>query len=121
MTPPVRGKPSAMMRAGGRPSSAAASRSTRRALSDGGGGAVDLAERAEPVAQLGGVQLRLLPGGEVPAAVDLVEVDEVGVRLLRPAPRGLVDLVGEDAHGDRDGDVLDGEVGALVPGQPLPV
>ena len=47
-----------------------------------------LAKRAQPRAQLGGVQLRLLPGGEVPAAVDVVEVDEVGVRLLRPAPRG---------------------------------
>src|SRR5436190_9823686 len=80
-----------------------------------------LPKRAEPRAQFGGVQLRLLPGGEVPASVDLVEVDEVGVRLLRPAPRGLVDLVREDAHGDRDGDVLDRDVGALVPGQPLPV
>src|SRR3954447_27022907 len=43
---------------------------------------VELPERAEPVAQLGGVELGLLPGGEVPAAVDLVVVDEVGVRLL---------------------------------------
>src|SRR4051812_43763570 len=49
-------------------------------LSDGPGWSrVDLAERAEPVAQLGGVQLRLLPGGEVPAAVELVVVDEVGI------------------------------------------
>ena len=31
-----------------------------------------LAKRAEPRAQLGGVKLRLLPGGEVAAAVDLV-------------------------------------------------
>src|SRR6266480_2755004 len=44
------------------------------------------AQRSEPVAELGGVQLRLLPGGEVPTAIDLVEVDEVGIRLLRPAP-----------------------------------
>src|SRR5436190_13172107 len=66
-----------------------------------------LPKRAEPRAQLGGVQLRLLPGGEVPAAVDLVEVDEVGVRLLRPASGSPVELVGEDAHGHRDGDVPD--------------
>src|SRR3954451_25252423 len=106
MTPPVRGKPSAT-RAGGRPSSAAASRSTRRALSDGCGGAVDLAERAEPVAQLRGVELGLLPGREVPAAVELVVVDEPGVRLLRPAPGRPVELVGEDANGGRHGDVAD--------------
>jgi hypothetical protein len=62
-----------------------------------------------------------LPGGEVPAAVDLVVVDEVGEGLLGPAARRLVDLVGEDAHGNRDGDVLDGEVAALVLVQPLPV
>ena len=79
----------------------------------------DLPERAEPHAQLGGVQLRLLPGGEVPAAVDLVVVDEVGVRLLRPAPRRLEELVGEDAHGHRDGDVPD--VGEAAVPQVLPV
>src|SRR4051812_2051159 len=64
-----------------------------------------LAKRPEPVAQLGGVQLRLLPGSEVPAPLDLVEMDEVGIRLLRPAPRHLEELVGEDAHGHRDGHV----------------
>ena len=31
-----------------------------------------------------------------------VVVDELGIRLLRPALRRLVDLVGEGAHGDRD-------------------
>jgi len=71
---------------------------------------VHLAERAEPRAQLGGVEIRLLPGGEVPASVDLVEVHEVGVRLLGPASRSRVDLVREDAHGDRDSHVLDGDV-----------
>src|SRR3954452_25134030 len=78
-----------------------------------------LAERLESRAQLGGVQLRLLPGGEVPAPVDLVVVDEVGVCLLRPAPRSLVDLVGEDADGNWDGHVLAGDVAALeLPVQP---
>src|SRR3954469_17285867 len=66
---------------------------------------VALAKRAEPGAQLGGVQLRLLPGGEVPAAVDLVEVHEVGVGLLRPASRRVDNIVGEVAHGNWNGDV----------------
>src|SRR5215218_3600596 len=38
--------------------------------------------------------------------VDLVEVDQVGVGLLGPAPRGLVLLAGKDGHGNRDGDAL---------------
>src|SRR3954468_22929997 len=98
MTPPVQEK-AVRDDAGGR----ADRRQRRRAerlvapLSDGGRwGPVDLPERAEAVAELGGVELGLLPSGEVPAAVDLVVVHEVGVRLLRPAPRGVDDVVGED-------------------------
>src|SRR3954471_18398926 len=69
-------------------------------LSDGmRSGRVGLAKRAEPRAQLGGVQLRLLPGGEVAALVELVVVDQVGVGLLCPTPRHLIELVREDAHG----------------------
>ena len=60
-----------------------------------------LAKRPEPRADLVGEELRLLPGGEVAALVDLVEVDEVGVGLLRPAPRRLILLAGKDAHGNR--------------------
>src|SRR5438445_3327909 len=56
---------------------------------------------------LGREELRLLPGGEVVAPVDLVEVDEVGVRPLGPAPRRLIHLAGKDAHGSRNGDALD--------------
>ena len=33
---------------------------------------------------------------------DLVVVDELGIRPLRPTPRSRVDLVGEDAYRDRD-------------------
>src|SRR5262249_10667921 len=40
------------------------------------------------------------------ALVDLVEVDELRVRLLRPAPRCLVELSREYAHRSRDGDAL---------------
>ena len=49
------------------------------------------------------------------APVELVVVDEVaGIRALGPAPRGLVELVGEDADGKRDGDVLGVEEVRLV-------
>ena len=58
---------------------------------------------------LEGEQLRLLPGREVVALVDLVEVDEVGVGLLGPTPRRLVELSREDAHGSRNLDALDVE------------
>ena len=43
------------------------------------------------------------------APVDLVEVDEVGVGLLGPAPRRLVELSREDAHRCRNRDALDVE------------
>jgi thiol-disulfide isomerase/thioredoxin len=55
----------------------------------------------------------------VPALVDLVVVHEVGVRLLRPAPRRLEELVGEDAHGHRDGDVPDGGATEWLNSEPL--
>jgi hypothetical protein len=50
----------------------------------------------------------------VVAFVDLVEVDEVGVGLLGPGPRGLVELVRENADGGRDGDALEVEEAELV-------
>src|SRR6202011_1962810 len=44
-----------------------------------------------------------------------VVVDEVvGISALCPAPRGLVELVGKDADGERDGDVLGVEEVRLV-------
>jgi hypothetical protein len=44
-------------------------------------------------------------------------VDEVGIRLFRPAPRSLVELVGEHTHRDRDiSDALDAEERELVLG-----
>src|SRR5262249_39235839 len=51
---------------------------------------------------------------KVAALVHRVEVDEVGVRLLGPAPRRLVLLAGKDGHGDGDGDALGIEEAALV-------
>jgi hypothetical protein len=57
-----------------------------------------LAQWAEAGANLFRKELRLFPGREVAASVELVVMDEVvGIRPLRPAPRRLVQLVGKDA------------------------
>src|SRR5918996_753274 len=63
-----------------------------------------VAQGAERGPHLGGEELRLLPGGEVAAPVDLVEVGEAGVDRLDPAARGSEDLAGErrEADGNRD-------------------
>ena len=73
-----------------------------------------LAERSERRPELCGEELRLLPGREVAALVELVVVDELGIRPLRPTPRGLILLARKDAHGHRDGDALGVEKAALV-------
>ena len=67
-----------------------------------------------PRAELLGEELRLFPGGEVAALVDFVEVDEVGVGLLRPAARRLILLAGKDGRGNRDGHALRVEEATLV-------
>src|SRR6185312_17037134 len=45
--------------------------------------------------------LRLLPCGEVAAFGEPVVVNQVGIGFFCPAARRRIDLVGEDAHGDR--------------------
>jgi hypothetical protein len=52
----------------------------------------------------GGEELGFFPGGEVAAAVGLVEVAEGGIAALDPAAGGLEDLVGEGGEADRDRD-----------------
>src|ERR1700733_13872009 len=59
------------------------------------------AQRAERRPDLGREQFGLLPGGEVTALVDLVEVIEARVRLLGPGARGPEDLAGERGEADR--------------------
>ena len=56
----------------------------------------------------------LLPGRKVPAFVDLVVVDELGIRPLCPTPRGFILLARKDAHGNRNRDALGVEEAALV-------
>src|SRR5262249_37398065 len=62
----------------------------------------------------GAEQLRLLPGSEVAAPVDFVEINEVRVGLLRPAARRLILLAGKDGHGNWDRDPLRVEEAARV-------
>src|SRR5262245_30468900 len=69
-------------------------------------------ERPEGRSHLFGEQLRLFPGGEVATLVDLVEVDQIGVDLLRPAARRLEDLAREHREGHRER-----EFGRLLPGR----
>jgi hypothetical protein len=55
-------------------------------------------------AQLRSKEFRLLPGCEVPALVDLMEVDQVPIGAPRPCFRGSIDLLRKyrDGHGERD-------------------
>jgi hypothetical protein len=73
-----------------------------------------LAEGPEAGAKLFGKELRLFPRGEVAALLNLVVVDEVGIGTLRPTSGGLVEFVGEHAHGNWNGDALRTEKGELV-------
>jgi hypothetical protein len=65
---------------------------------------VSLAQRAECSPHLGGEEHRLLPGGEVAAPVDLVEVGEAGLDNLDPGARGSPDFAGESREADRNRD-----------------
>src|SRR3954451_15580551 len=83
------------------------------------------AQGAERGPYLAGEELRLLPGGEVAAPVDLVEVREVvGVDRLGPAARGSEDLARECREADRDPDLgrsLTGCLGCGLSPSRLPV
>src|SRR5262245_20185521 len=76
-------------------------------------------KRFEARANLFAEELRLLKRGEVPALREAVVVDQLRIRTFGPAPRSLIELVGEDAHGRRDGDALGGEIAALAPEFPV--
>src|SRR5215212_10161492 len=68
------------------------------------------AQGPETRAQFFREDLRLLPGGEMTTLCDAVEGNEIGIRLLGPAPRCRIEFVREDAHGNRDGDTFDVEI-----------
>src|SRR5499425_3646534 len=72
------------------------------------------AQGPEARANLFREDLGLFPGREMAALVDLVVMDELGIRLLRPTARQRIELVRENAHGNRDRHPPDAE-------EPLPV
>src|SRR5256886_14638872 len=61
-----------------------------------------LTQRLEGGAQLLTEDLRLFPGGEVAAYVNLVPVDEIPEAALAPASRRRVDLGRKHGNGDRE-------------------
>ena len=52
----------------------------------------------------------LFPGRKVAALFEFVEMDQFGVRPLRPASGSGIEFVREDAHGYRDGDAFGIEI-----------
>src|SRR3954447_4141776 len=83
-----------------------------------------LTQRAERRPHLGREELGLLPGGEVPAPVGLVEVGEAGEHHLDPAARSREDLAGEVREADRNRDrrrSLAGRTGCGLGPSELPV
>ena len=56
----------------------------------------------------------LLPCREVATFVELVVINEIGIGPLGPAPRSLICLAGEDAHGHRNRDALSVPKATLV-------
>src|SRR5918992_1967389 len=73
-----------------------------------------LPQRLEARAQLLYEQVRLFPRCKVPAFLELVVMDELGIRPLCPTAWRCIDLIGENAHGYRDGYVLEVEKWQLV-------
>src|SRR5262245_40369701 len=63
-----------------------------------------VAQRSERGPELGREELRLLPRCEVPALVDLVEVDQVAIGPPGPGLRGSIDVLRKyrDGHRQRD-------------------
>ncbi len=46
----------------------------------------------------------------MPALVELVVMDELRIRTLRPTPGGWIEFVRKDAHGNRNGDAFGVEI-----------
>ena len=57
--------------------------------------------------------------GKVSTFVELVVMDQFGIRLLCPAPRDWIEFVREDAHGNRDGDAFGIEIPEFAPILPI--
>src|SRR6266403_6253184 len=76
--------------------------------------AIRLAQRFEPRAKLGHEDLRLFPGREVAAFVELAVMNELGIGFFCRTPRSWIQLVRKRAHGNGDGNAFDTEKRQLV-------
>ena len=55
----------------------------------------------------------------MPALRELVEMNEFGIRPLRPTPRSGIELVRKDAHGNGNGDAFGIELPEFAPNLPI--
>src|SRR4030095_3106413 len=69
---------------------------------------------SEAGAYLLGQEFRLFPRGKVPAFIELVVVNQFGVRALCPTARAQIDLIRKGTHGNRDRNALDVEIPEFV-------
>ena len=61
----------------------------------------------------------MFPRGKVSTFVELVVMDQFGIRPLRPASWSRIEFVREDAHGNRDGDAFGIEKPEFAPILPI--
>ena len=61
----------------------------------------------------------MFPRSKVSTLVELVVMDQFGIRPLCPAPRGWIEFVREDADGNRDGDAFGIEKPEFAPILPI--
>src|SRR6266849_8406100 len=71
-------------------------------------------QRPERRSHLRAEELRLFPRREVTALVELVVINELGIRLLCPTPWSCIDLVWKYTHGSRDRHTFRSEKGQLA-------
>ena len=74
---------------------------------------VPLAQRSE-AARISSEKSLAAPTPRSVRLCEPVVMDQFGIRLLCPALRGGIDLIGKDAHGSRDRDAFRGEKGKLA-------
>src|SRR6202011_948388 len=77
-------------------------------------GSIKLAQRLERRTKLGHEDLWLFPGRKVPAFVELVVMNELGIGFFCRTPRSWIQLVRKRAHGNGDGNAFDTEKRQLV-------
>src|SRR5579871_65522 len=78
-----------------------------------------MSQRSESRAHFFGEEFGLLPRREVTTLFNLVEMDELGKRLLGPTPGSWIQFVRKNAHCHRNPDALCVEISELAPILPI--